>query len=533
MSRAKDIHTNCNSEDHKEWNRRSFLQTLGLGGAGATLMMNGIPMAFGKPTPLSNALASADSGRVLLIIRLQGGNDGLNTIVPIYDYDNYANARPSIRHDLADIHKLSNDFGVPNYLQNSIEPFWEGGCMKVVHGAGYENQNLSHFTGTDNFSRGTDDELVETGVYGRYFENIHPDYLLNLPDAPPAVQIGGVGDIMFTGNESNFAFTLANTRQLERIIESDAFYDVADIPDCTRGSQLRFVRGILNTTLKYSEVIKEAARSQTNTVEFPDTNLGRALAIISKTVQARMGTCVYMVSLNGFDTHANQPDRHQELLTNISESVTAFYRDLEPSGRDRDVLTMTFSEFGRRVRENGSNGTDHGTAAPMLLFGPALNGSGFIGEHPSLSDLTRGGNLKFTQDFINVYGTVMQEWLCIDPSVINQSIPRPYTALDLGFDCKSTVVNHDYVVRENFEHIPIYDQERVSIRINNNFQDNYKISLYNILGQHTAVLFDDILEPGQHDISISDQLPQLGTGVYIYNIKKNNKNYSKKIIISS
>jgi len=494
--------------------------------------MNGIPMAFGQPTPLSTALGKSDSGRVLLIVRLQGGNDGLNTIVPIYDYDRYANARPTLRHELVDIHKLSQDFGVPKYLQPSIEPIWEGGCMKVVHGTGYENQNLSHFTGTDNMSRGTDDELVETGVYGRYFENIYPDYLLNLPDAPPAVQIGGVGDIIFTGSENNFAFTMANIRQLEQIASSGNLYNVADVPDCTKGSQLKYVRGVLNTTLKYSGVIKEAAASQTNIVEFPDTNLGSALSIISRTIKARMGTCVYMVNLNGFDTHANQPERHQELLTNITESIMAFYRDLEPSGRDQDVLTMTFSEFGRRVRENGSNGTDHGKAAPMLLFGPALNGSGFVGEHPSLSDLDRGGNLKYTQDFINVYGTVMEQWLCIDSNIINQSIPRPYTALDLGFTCTSTVVNHDYIVRENFEHIPVYDQERVAIRINNNFEDSYKISLYNILGQHTGVLYDDVLEPGQHDISISDQLPQLRPGVYIYNINKNNRNYSKKIIVS-
>ena len=201
MSTIKDLHTNCNTEDHKKWNRRSFLQTLGLGGAGATLMVNGIPMAFGQPTPLSKALGEADSGRVLLIVRLQGGNDGLNTIVPIYDYDRYAIARPTLRHELTEIHKLSPDFGVPKYLQESIEPIWEGGCMKVVHGTGYEDQNLSHFTGTDNMSKGTDDELVETGVYGRYFENIYPDYILNLPEAPPAVQIGGVGDIIFTGTE--------------------------------------------------------------------------------------------------------------------------------------------------------------------------------------------------------------------------------------------------------------------------------------------------------------------------------------------
>ncbi len=530
MCTEKNLYVNCNKNDHEKWNRRSFLQTLGLGGAGATLMMNGIPMAFGQPTPLSAALGESNSERVLLIVRLQGGNDGLNTIVPIYDYDKYANARPTLKHEMVDIHKLSHEFGVPKYLQPSIEPIWEGGCMKVVHGTGYENQNLSHFTGTDNISKGTDDEFVETGVYGRYFESIYPDFLLNLPEAPPAVQIGGVGDIIFTGSESNFAFTIANTRQLERIASDGTLFNVADIPDCTKGSQLKFVRGVMNTTLKYSKVIKEAAATQTNTIEFPDTNLGSALSIISKTIKAGMGTSVYMVNLNGFDTHANQPQKHQELLTNITESIMAFYQDLEPSGRDRDVLTMTISEFGRRVNENGSNGTDHGTAAPMLLFGPALNGNGFIGEHPSLSDLNRG-NLKYTQDFINVYGTIMQEWLCVDESIINQSLPRPYTALDLGFNCSSSVRNHDYIVRENFEHIPIYDQGRISIRISNNFEGSYKISLFNILGQQAGVLYDDVLEPGQHDISVSDQLPQLKPGVYVYSINKDNRNYSKKIII--
>ena len=306
---------------------------------------------------------------------------------------------------------------------------------------------------------------------------------------------------------------------------------MADVPDCTRGSQLRYVRGVLNATLKYSVVINEAAASQTNTVEFPDTRLGRSMAVISRTIKANMGTCVYMVNLNGFDTHANQPDAHQRLLTDLSHSVSALYRDLEPTGRDNDVLTMTFSEFGRRVRENGSNGTDHGTAAPMLLFGPSLNGSGFVGEHPSMTNLVRGNNLEYTQDYINVYGTVMEQWLCIDPAIINQSIPRPYTTLDLGFTCSSGVTNHDYLIRENFEHMPIYEDEQVSIRINNNFQDNYQISLFNILGQKAGDLYDDVLDAGTHDISISQQLPQLTAGVYIYNINKNNRNYSKKIIV--
>ena len=531
MKPNEKLHTNCNRDDHENWNRRSFLRTLGLGGAGATLMMNGIPMAFGQPTPLSAALGESVSDRVLLIVRLQGGNDGLNTIVPIYDYDLYASARPTIKHELADLYRLSADFGMPNYLQPTVQPMWEGGCMKVVQGTGYENQNLSHFTGTDNISKGTDDELVNTGFYGRYFEELYPDFLLNLPEAPPALQIGGVGDIIFSGSESNFAFTIANTRQLERIASDGTLFNVADIPNCTKGSQLKFVRGVMNTTLKYSKVIKEAAATQTNTVQFPDTNLGSSLSIISKTIKAGMKTRVYMVNLNGFDTHANQPEKHQELLTNITESITALYKDLEPSGRHQDVLTMTISEFGRRVHQNGSNGTDHGTAAPMLLFGPALNGNALVGEHPSLSDLNRG-NLKYTQDFINVYGTIMQEWLCVKPDIINQSITRPYTAIDLGFSCTSKVRrDHDCTAREYFDHTAVYHDERVSIRINNNFEDNYRISLFNILGQETGVLYDDMIEPGQHDISISDHFPQLKPGVYIYNIKKNNRNYSKKIII--
>jgi len=193
---------------------------------------------------------------------------------------------------------------------------------------------------------------------------------------------------------------------------------------------------------------------------------------------------------------------------------------------------MTFSEFGRRVRENGSNGTDHGTAAPMLLFGPALQGNGFIGEHPRMTDLTRGGNLKYTTDYIDVYGTVMQDWLCVDSSIINQSIPRPYTALDLGFNCSSTVRNHDYIVRENFTHTPIYTDEGVAIRIENNFPENYEIAIFNILGQNTGTIFNDTLEPGVHDINITTKLPGLTAGIYLYSIKKNNRNYSKKIVIS-
>ena len=294
---------------------------------------------------------------------------------------------------------------------------------------------------------------------------------------------------------------------------------------------MSYLRSVLNATLKYSEVIQTAASSETNSVAFPDTNFGKALAVISRTVKAKMGTRVYMVTLNGFDTHANQSNKHQELLTDMSESISAFYQDLENSGMEKDVLTMTFSEFGRRVNENGSNGTDHGTAAPMLLFGPALDESSFIGTHPNLSDLDDKGNLKYTQDYIDVYATVMQDWLCIDSGVINQSLSRSYQVLDLGFNCSGSLGVDDDVASLNFKHTPIYDQDEVFIRVENNSGEEYEISLYNIFGQNLGVLAKKALNPGRYDIRIQDKLPRLSAGMYIYNIKKNNTNFSKKILI--
>ena len=200
---------------------------------------------------------------------------------------------------------------------------------------------------------------------------------------------------------------------------------MVNLPGCTYGDQLGFMRGLTNTTYKYSKVIKAAYDSSQNVVSYynpdddPKPQLGKQLEIIARMIKGNLGTKIYMVTLDGFDTHANQIDRHQELMTDLSSAVSKFYEDLAELEMDKDVLSMTFSEFGRRVNENGSEGTDHGTSSTTLLFGGGLDGNGILGSEPDLTNLDRSGNTTATMDFRELYATVLKEWLCIEPASID------------------------------------------------------------------------------------------------------------------
>ncbi|MFT6689085.1 MAG: hypothetical protein ACJAX7_002117, partial [Saprospiraceae bacterium] len=247
----KKIH----DHEHTQWNRRSFIQALGLAGGGS-MLLGGTAISATSPSPLAVALAENENDNILVIIRLEGGNDGLNTIVPIYDYDTYANLRPTIKHQQNDLINLNGDFGIPNYM-SELEAVWGDGSMKVVHGVGYPDQNLSHFRSTDIWASTADNYEEPTGWWGRYFEDLYPDYIINPPEIPPAVQIGSIGNLIFKGNNSNYAFSVVNPEQLQNVAENGTLHDVLDIPDCVYGDKLLFMRTTANTTFTYSGVIND------------------------------------------------------------------------------------------------------------------------------------------------------------------------------------------------------------------------------------------------------------------------------------
>ncbi len=518
----------AHAQDHENWNRRSFLQALGLAGAGS-MMIGGMPVSASNNSKLAAAISSSETDRILVIIRLKGGNDGLNTIVPIYDYDTYAAYRPTIKHNPNQLTNLGNDFAMPNYMDDLLN-LWDNGAMKIVHGVGYEDSSQSHFAGSDIWASTNPDNGTPSGWMGRYFEEIYPDYLANPPAVPAAVQIGSIGNLIFDGASSNYAFSVANPNQLEAIAQSGVVHDMSNFPECIYGDQLEFMRGTTNTTYQYAGTIHDAYSEGTNNANYETSELGQQLAIVARLIKGNLGTKVYMVTLGGFDTHANQPEEHQEILSDLSNSVKNFYEDLETAGFDDRVLSMTISEFGRRATENGSNGTDHGTAAPMFLFGPAIEGNGFISQHPDLNNLTND-NLNYTQDFREIYATIMQEWLCIDSNLVNEALlNQNYATVDLGFNCSA--LNIAEFNQERFKHFVVYTGNDSVIKIKNPYTQHTVVKLFDIMGREIATLKNSMLLAGEHSISVKEVVDKnLNVGQYIYKISAGGQKFSRSLII--
>lgn len=322
------------------------------------------------------------------------------------------------------------------------------------------------------------------------------------------------------------------------------------------GDQLKFLRGVANTTYEYSGLIHEAYERGQNQVEYQDNGFARQLALLARLIKGNLGTKVYMISMGGFDTHGNQPLAHERLMSNLSIAINNFYDDLVFTQQDDKVLSMTFSEFGRRIFENGSNGTDHGKAAPTLFFGSGLNGSAFVGEHPSLDNPNSRGNLEYTMDFRDLYATVLAEWLCVPIPLVEQHLlNHPYSPVNLGFNCSGTEFpdiaysddpptpptpgDPDGVVPtpellEAIVHKPFYPtKETPHIYLEMPFSAHVDIQLYNILGQNVGTIFNEMMLEGSAEINIRDRVPMnLSTGKYIYRIQVQDRKMSKSIMVS-
>ncbi|RAJ11585.1 DUF1501 domain-containing protein [Arenibacter echinorum] len=551
--------------EHKTWSRRSFLQALGIAGSGS-MMLGSNYLTASAPSPLTSAIAMAETDNILILIRLSGGNDGLSTIIPIEQYDIYANARPNIYLPESKILRLTDEFGVPTYMK-SLEPMWGEGQFKAVHGVGYEGQSLSHFTGSDIFAN-TDLSTTgfsgrDTGWMGRHFEYLYPDYLSDFPgsrpEGPAAIQVGNYGSLVFEGEETNYAFVTNNIDQLEQIAETGLQYSIEDslFDNCMYSDQIKFLRGVSNVTNEYAGTIHEAYMRGANQIEYQNNGFARQLALLARLIKGNLGTKVYMISMGGFDTHGNQPLAHERLMTQLSIAVDNFYDDLAFTQQDDKVLSMTFSEFGRRIFENGSNGTDHGKAAPTLFFGSGLNGSAFVGDHPSLDEPNGRGNLEYTMDFRNLYATVLAEWLCVDIPLVEQHIMDgyTYTPVNLGFNCSGVdfpdIVYSDGEptpptptdpIMENptpdlinaIVHKPFYPTDSTPhIYLEMPFSAHVDIQLFNIMGQYLGSVFNEIMFEGSVEINIRERLSTyLASGKYIYRIQVQDQKLSKSIMVA-
>lgn len=511
-------HGEAHERDHQQWSRRSFLQTLGITG-GASMMLGNLPIAALFQSPLAFGLNNENDERILVLIRLKGGNDSLNMVVPVYDYSKYQSLRPTIRIPENQLISLSDRIALPNTMA-ALKPMWEEGNMKVAHTVGYENQNLSHFRSSDIWASGSDANVVDdSGWLGRYLENLYPDFLLNPPAIPPAIQIGGVGNQAFIdGMNTNISVSVNDPEELYQIAQNGELYDVNNLPDCLYGDQLGYMRAVANSTFFYAGVIKEAYDASTNQAAYANGSLARQLAIVARLIKGNLGTKLYLVTLDGFDTHANQANAHPNLMMEIANSVKAFYDDLAFADKAKSVISMTLSEFGRRPEQNASGGTDHGAGAEMLLFGEGLNGNGFVGVEPDLQNFDANGNIRYNTDFRQIYATLLENWLCVDAGTVNSVLGSNFTRLDLGVTCAMTT-GINGVAAPTIQHSARYiSNQQVVIHYTLPSAAQVRIDVFNLLGQSIATLVDGYQLAGAHQVEFATQ-GYLPSGQYFYRIQ--------------
>ncbi|HXH19031.1 MAG TPA: DUF1501 domain-containing protein, partial [Chitinophagales bacterium] len=445
--------------------------------------------------------------------------------VPMFDYGTYASYRTRLKIDTANLLSLDTKYSVPDFA-SSLRDLWNAGQLKVIQNVGYANSDLSHFVSTDIWDSAQTGTGEKSGWLGRYLWLQHSDFLTNPPPDPLAIQIGGDGNILFFNEDNiNMAMNVVDPDALYQIAQTGALYSVTGNAPCYYQDQLDFMKSMINSTYYQSQSIHDAYTSGSNTVTFPD-GLGKALALVSRLIKGGLSTKIYMLTIDGFDTHAQQDTRHPLLLTELADSVKAFYADLAAGSKDTDVLTMTFSEFGRRVNDNASLGTDHGTCAPLLMFGPALGGNGFIGDDVNLMDLDNNGNLKYKIDFRQVYSTVLQDWLCTDELLTDTLLGGQFGKLMLGFGCASVGMPQYPTVRKL--HQLRYDNGTPYLHLSLSESANVMLEVYDVLGKRIVSGRNDYYSSGTHKINFPG-ITRWTPGSYFYKLYINGKLESGKV----
>jgi uncharacterized protein (DUF1501 family) len=389
-------------------NRRDFLKT-SLAGAGLVSCSLGAPV-FLRRTAAAAPAADRPGARdtILVVIELTGGNDGLNTVIPFKDAE-YAKLRPTLRQPEARIKKINDQLGLHPSM-TGLADLLQDNALCVVQGVGYPNPNQSHFRSMDIWQSASLADTATEGWLGKALKGLSgaASFHLKSDNEPSPLALDGApARVPSIKTLEEFQLQVAAASGADKKEQRDL------IESAARSSGgpglLDFVQRTASNTYASSRRLQEIGKNYKPRASYPNTALAGRLKLAAQLIDAGLGARLFYVAHGNFDTHATQAPTHANLLTQLSEAVTAFFKDLAARGHRDRVLIVTFSEFGRRAKENGSKGTDHGSAAPMLLVGGKVK-PGPVGEHPSLSKL-EFGNLKHHTDFRQVYAAILDKWL--------------------------------------------------------------------------------------------------------------------------
>ncbi len=373
--------------------------------------------AFMAPSFLKNFQKknhySSRSGKILVVVQLSGGNDGLNTIVP-YQNDLYYQSRPSLGIPKNEVLKVTDELGF-NPALSAMQSLYDEGLLSIVNNVGYPNPDRSHFRSMDIWHTASEsDQYLDSGWIGRYLDN-------NCGGCAPysALELDDSLSLALKGKKTN-GFAMKNPQQLKKMTDNRLLQAIGGQDHDHDHEEVAYLYKTLIDTQSSANYLYERSKVYTSKMSYPNTPFGRDLKQTAELITADTDTQIYYLSLSGFDTHANQKNMQERLLQQYAEGMKAFVEDLRQNNLLNDTLIMTFSEFGRRVSQNASQGTDHGTANNLYLMGGNLKKPGFYNEGPDLRNLDNG-DLIYKVDFRNVYATILNQWLDADvPDVLGR-----------------------------------------------------------------------------------------------------------------
>ncbi|MBK9257275.1 MAG: DUF1501 domain-containing protein [Saprospiraceae bacterium] len=490
--------------------RRQFLQTGSL--VSLPIIIGGLEVSAISRSSLFN-LINNDNDRVLVLVQLNGGNDGLNMVIPIDQYSGLSQVRSNLLLPENKVLKMVDKTGLHPSM-SGLHRMYQDGKMAVIQSVGYPNQNRSHFRSTDIWTTASaSDEYLTSGWIGRYLDLKYPGYPTGYPNSdcpdPFAITLGAVVSETCQGPVTNFSYSLVNQASVRLVEETVS----APVDGSCYSTELDYIRTTIKQSNAYAGTVLNAFDNGNNIAEYPENNrLADQLRIVANLISGGLGTKIYVVSLGGFDTHANQVligdtenGEHATLLQMVSEAVSAFMKDCEALGVEERVMGMTFSEFGRQIRANNSFGTDHGTAAPLLVFGSCTN-QGVYGDNPEITaEVAPQEGVPMQYDFRSVYGSLLVDWLGASETEVRNLLYEDFQKISFVKDCDISSSTNDSSKDEIYIKVaPNPCQAYTYVNFTSEGQHFY-VSLFNGLGSELQILLNKKLSGGSHELTVDMQ----------------------------
>lgn len=511
--------------------RRQFIKNVALTSASLPFVSNGFGMQA-----LSQKLFNFSTGaedRVLVMIRLNGGNDGLNTVIPLDQYANLMIHRSEIIIPQNQILSVTPEVGFHPQMQG-MKGLFDEGKLSVVQNVGYPEQNRSHFRSMDIWTSGSLDVNETRGWLGRYFDSYNPNYPSGYPNAtypdPFAISMGSEVTATCQGIAANFSHAVSNPNNAVNLYQGGFVNDGSYY-----GNHVEFVGTIIEQTNSFGQVINAAAQagSSLSAMYDPANTLATQLKYVAQMISGGLKTKVYVLSLGGFDTHDNQADAtnlqagtHRGLLKTVSDAIAAFQDDLQLLGLEQRVVGMTFSEFGRQIESNASLGTDHGDAAPLFLFGTCIQ-SGIIGPNPTIaSSLPDQAGIAMQIDFRDVYASILRDWFQVPTNEVQQLFAHQVQFYSLAGTCNVSL-EEQTLTKGSMLVYPNPTPSSIHVKVNLT-EGRAMGELRDAHGATVRTYFDQNFSSGVHTIFCD--MDGLASGTYFLVIRNNEKTLLEQVV---